>query len=107
MQLSNLTFTDYHHLLGTVLNLADTKRTKAKPLKDYLAFIPELRQVCCVSLGTGNRGSSGDNWPSLLPHSTIQTQESSEPFNPMVNDFDVCKSGTFLHFPGDWNGVRR
>lgn len=80
---------------------------KEKPLRDYLVFIPELRQVCCVSLGTGDRASYGDNWSPLLPHAILQTQERSEPVNPMAYDFGICKSDTFLHFPGDWNRVRR
>lgn len=90
-----------------MLGSGNTKMNKEKPPRNCLAFIPELRQVCYVSLGTGDRASSGDNWPPLLPHATIQTQEPSKPVNPMVNDFDICKSGTFLHFSGDWNGVRR
>lgn len=55
-----------------------------------------------ISLGTGDRAGSADNGPSFLPYATIQTQEPSEPVNPMVNDFDVHESDTFLHFPGDW-----
>lgn len=98
------TFTTYSHLPGTVLGPGNTKVNKAKPLRDCPAFILFLRHVCCVSLGTGDRASSGDNWPPLLSHTTIQTQEPSEPVNQMVNDFDIHKSNTFLHFPGDWGG---
>lgn len=101
------TLVDYSHLPGTVLGLGNRKRNKEKPLRACPAFIPELRQVCCVSLSTGDRASSGDNWPPLLSHATRQTQKPSERVNPMVNDFDICKSEALLHFSGDWGGSEK
>lgn len=95
-------FTAYSHLPGTVLGLGNTNVKKAKPLRDCPAFILFLRHVCCVSLGTGDRASSGGNWPPFLSDTTIQTQEPSELVNKMVNECDIHKSDTFLHFPGDW-----
>ena len=93
---------DHSYLPGLVPGPGNTKMNKAKPLRACPAFIPLLKQICCVSLSTGDRASSGDIWQYVLSHVTIHAQEPSEPANPMVNDFDVHESDAFLHFPGDW-----
>jgi hypothetical protein len=95
------------HLPDAVLGPGDTKMNEAKPLSACPTFVPELKPTHSVSLGTGDRASSDDNRPPLLPHATIQTQEPSELVNPPVNDFGVHKSEAFLPFPGDWGRVGR
>ncbi|XP_032205029.1 uncharacterized protein LOC116594149 isoform X1 [Mustela erminea] len=82
---------DGHHKRGRVL------QGLSHPLASLQLLVHKDQQQ-------GDRASYGDNWSPLLPHAILQTQEPSEPVNPMVYDFGICKSDTFLHFPGDWNG---
>lgn len=84
-----------------MLGCGHTKMNKTNP-RGFVCFHPFPDASFFISLGTGDRTGSDDNWSPVLPYATIQTQEPSESINPIVNDLDVHGSDTLLHFPGDW-----